>query len=138
MKRVNEQTLEELDGQRWGPPELETSLVQTVHRLRRVPINQFEPRDLRIMIGQGVGLPYLIPTALTLLERDAYLEAELHPGDLLTVVFTVDDAFWQRTPDLRRRAVTVLDTALDRLTELDVVDRRDLHPQLVAARARFA
>ena len=139
MKRVDEQqTLEELDGQRWAPPELETSLAKTVHQLRRVPIGQFEPHDLWLMIGQGAGLPYLIPKALTLLERDAFLEVDVHPGDLLTAVFTVDDAFWQRTPDLRRRAVPILDTALDRLNELDVVDRRDLQPQLVSARARFA
>jgi hypothetical protein len=138
MKRIDEKTLEELDGQRWGPPEVETSLVQTVHRLRRVPIGQFEPRDLRIMIGQGVGVQYLVPNALTLLERDPFMEADLHTGDLLMSVFNVDDAFWQRSPELRRRAVAILDSALEREAELDVVDRRELWPRLVSARARFA
>jgi hypothetical protein len=138
MKRRDDQTLEELDGQRWPPPEVETSLAKTVHRLRRTPLGQFEPRDLWIMIGQGVGLPYLIPNALTLLERDTFLEADVSPGDLLIQVFQVDDAFWATMPDLRRRAVLVLDTALDRAHELDVTDRRDLWPRLVSARARFA
>jgi hypothetical protein len=138
MTRLDEQTLEELDGQRWAPPDVETSLAQTVHRLRRVPLGQFEPRDLWVMIGQGVGLPYLIPKALTLLERDAFVEADVSTGDLLIQVFGVDDAFWQKSPALRRRAVAVLDTALDRVHALDVTDRHDLLPRLVAARARFA
>jgi len=105
VTRLDEQTLEELDGQRWAPPEVETTLAQTVHRLRRVPLGQFEPRDLWTMIGQGVGLPYLIPKALVLLERDPFVEADLSTGDLLIQVFGVDDAFWQRSPELRRRAV---------------------------------
>jgi hypothetical protein len=138
MTRLDEQTLEELDGQRWAPPDVETSLAQTVHRLRRVPLGRFEPRDLWIMIGQGVGLPYLIPKALALLERDAFVEADLSTGDLLIQVFGVDDAFWQHSPELRRRAVAVLDTALDRVHALDVTDRRDLWARLVSARARFA
>ena len=138
MTRLDEQTLEELDGQRWAPPDVETSLAQTVHRLRRVPLGQFESRDLWVMIGQGVGLPYLIPKALTLLERDAFVEADVSTGDLLIQVFGVDDAFWQKSPELRRRAVAVLDTALDRVHALDVADRHDLLPRLVAARARFA
>jgi CDI immunity proteins len=138
MTRLDEQTLEELDGQRWAPPEVETSLAQTVHRLRRVPLGQFEARDLWVMIGQGVGLPYLIPKALALLERDTFVEADVSTGDLLIQVFGVDDAFWQKSPELRRRAVAVLDTALDRAHALDVTDRHDLLPRLVAARARFA
>jgi hypothetical protein len=138
MTRLDEQTLEELDGQRWAPPDVETSLAQTVHRLRRVPLGQFEPRDLWVMIGQGVGLPYLIPKALALLERDAFVEADVSTGDLLIQVFGVDDAFWQKSPEVRRRAVAVLDTALDRVHELDVTDRGDLWPRLVSARARVA
>jgi hypothetical protein len=138
MTRIDEQTLEELEGKRWGPPELETSLVLTCHRLRRVPLNQFEPRDLRIMIGQGIGLPYLVPKALTVLEGDPFLDAEYYTGDLLMSVFMVDDAFWQTVPDLRRRAVAILDAALERGGALEAFDRDNLWPRLVAARARFA
>jgi hypothetical protein len=138
VTRLDDQTLEELDGQRWAPPDVETSLAKTVHRLRRVPLGQFEPHDLWIMIGQGVGLPYLIPKALTLLERDPFMETDVSTGDLLIQVFQVHDAFWQRAPELRRRAVTILDAALERTDELDVTDRHDLWPRLVSARARFA
>jgi len=138
MARDDDRTLEELDGQRWRDPEVETSLARTVHRLRRVPLGSFQPQDLRVMIGERVGLPHLIPRALATLLRDPFLEAEMYPGDLLVQVFQVDDAFWQTAPDLRRQAVDVLDEALDRINEVDLMDRRDLWPRLVAARARFA
>jgi hypothetical protein len=138
MKPRDDKTLEELEGERWPPPEVETSLAQTVHRLRRVPVSQFGPDDLRIMIGQGVGLPHLVPKALALLNGDPFLEADYYPGDLLMTVFQVHDAFWQPVPDLRRRAVAVLNTALDRVDQLDIGDRQNLWPQLVSARARFA
>nr|WP_095876306.1 contact-dependent growth inhibition system immunity protein [Streptomyces sp. TLI_235] len=41
---------------------------------------------LRLLIGQGVGLPHLVPLALDLLERDPAAEGGLFPGDLLDAV----------------------------------------------------
>ena len=98
----------------------------------------FTPSELHLTIGKGVGLPNLIPKALELLARDPFLEAEYYPGDLLITVCKVDDAFWHNTPDLRRRAVAILDTALARAEQLDVADRSHLWPELIRARARFA
>jgi hypothetical protein len=93
---------------------------------------------LRATIGLGIGLPDLIPKALDRLAADPFLEAEYFPGDLLMTVCRVDDAFWHHMPDLRRRAVIILDAALERAQELDVIDRRHVWPELVQARARFA
>jgi hypothetical protein len=135
---LDNRTLEEIDGEKWGEPEMETSLARNVHRLRRVPLRLFQPADLRVMIAQRVGLPYLVPRALTCLGADPYLEADYHPGDLLVLVAEIDDAFWQAHPPVRRKAVTVLDSALDRIDELDVNDRQVVWSRLVAARARFA
>jgi hypothetical protein len=98
----------------------------------------FTPSDLHLTIARGVGLPNLIPKALDLLAHDPFLEADYYPGDLLITVCKVDDAFWQNMPDLRRRAVTILDAALERAEQLDVSDRPHLWPELVRARARFA
>lgn len=96
------------------------------------------PSDIHLTIARGVGLQNLIPKALDLLDRDPFLEADYYPGDLLITVCKVDDAFWHNTPDLRRRAVTILDAALERAKQLDVTDRHQVWPELVRARARFA
>ena len=57
-------TLQELEGEDWAEPEYESHLVTNAHRLHRVPLREFTVEDLRFMIGQQFGLPYLIPIAL--------------------------------------------------------------------------
>jgi hypothetical protein len=61
-------SLQELEGVDWGDPTDQSSLVTTCHRLRRRPLIQFTEEDLRIMIGQNISLPYLIPLAVERLE----------------------------------------------------------------------
>src|SRR4030095_4785621 len=43
-------SLEQLDGQRWDDPEWESNLVLECHRLRRVPLRELTPANLRILI----------------------------------------------------------------------------------------
>ena len=61
-------TLEELEGNSWGEPDFASHVVVRCHELRRVPLGDLTPEDLRLLIGQDVGLEYLIPLALDLLE----------------------------------------------------------------------
>ena len=61
---IADQTLNELEGFEWGPPTFESALVTNIHRLRRVPLKQYRIEDLRLMIGQQIGLDYLVPPAL--------------------------------------------------------------------------
>jgi hypothetical protein len=93
-------TLQELEGQDWGDPTFESSLVTTCHRLRRKRLEEFKVEDLRIMIGQKIGLPFLVPIALERLEIAPLVEGDFYPGDLLAMVLRVDDAFWTSHPDL--------------------------------------
>lgn len=51
-----DKTLEELDGEKWGEPSYDSYLVTNCHRLRRIPLKDFSVEDLRLMIGQGIGL----------------------------------------------------------------------------------
>jgi CDI immunity proteins len=57
-------SLEELEGAVSGEPDYDSYLVSTIHRLRRKPLNEFSVEDLRIMIGQQIGLRYLVPLAI--------------------------------------------------------------------------
>ena len=45
-------------------------LVTTCHELRRKPIGTFSVEDLRIMIGQQIGVPWLLPIAVEVLEEE--------------------------------------------------------------------
>jgi hypothetical protein len=57
-------TLQELEGQDWGDSDFPSYLVRTCHALRRKPLRDFTVEDLRIMIGQNIGLNYLMPLAI--------------------------------------------------------------------------
>ncbi len=105
-------TLEILDGDVWAEPTYHSSLVETCHRLRKKPIAEFTPADLRIMIGQRIGLPHLIPPALALLEREPMIDAFFFPGDLLAAAVEADDWLCSRH-ELRARLDAIVRRALD-------------------------
>lgn len=63
MKRPTnylELSLQELKKDYWRRPSLPTShLITECHRLRKVPLKDLTVGNLRIMIGQEIGLDYL-------------------------------------------------------------------------------
>jgi len=93
-------SLQDLEGVDWGEPTFPSHLVTTCHRLHRTPLQDFTVEDLRIMIGQQMGLPYLVPLALEHLRVNPFVSGDFYPGDLLKVVMLVAPAFWQTHPDL--------------------------------------
>ena len=94
-------SLRELEGDDWGEPNFKSSLVETCHRLRRVPLADFRTEDLRIMIGQKIGLFFLVPIALEKLEDDPMAEGHSYSGDLLNAVLGVPATFWSVHTDKR-------------------------------------
>jgi hypothetical protein len=132
---IADQTLDELEGVEWGPPEFDSFLVTNVHRLRRVPLKQFRVEDLRLVIGQQVGLEYLVPIALDHLEANPLAEGDYYPGDLLAAVARVPEGFWRDRPALVRRVVSAIDGALVRLRKEDAGD--GFADELIAARERL-
>jgi len=112
-------TLEELEADNWGEPPLETHLVRTCHRLRRKPLSEFDVEDLRIMIGQQIGLPYLMPIALELLEARPLAEGDYYPGDLLSAVLGLPGEVWRRNPDAVRQMRRIATNAVQSLSVLN-------------------
>jgi len=83
--------------------------ILALSRDRKKPLGGFFVEDLRIMIGQGIGLPWLIPLALRVLELDPLSESDFYPGDLLESLLHVERTFWEREPKARGRLFRVLD-----------------------------
>ena len=91
LEHIRERTLDELEG---GSSVTGDSYLQSeMRRLRRVPLREFRLEDLRLLIGQGIGLPYLVPMALSHLQEHPLASGHFYPGDLLKQVMTVDEAF---------------------------------------------
>lgn len=115
-------TLEKIEQHDWGDPTVDTYLVTTCHRLRRKPLDQFTVEDLRIMIGQKISLPILIPIAVEVLEADPLAEGDYFPGDLLAMVLSVDDSFWASHVDYSKRMTGVLERLRGMLPSLEEED----------------
>ncbi|MGN6180275.1 MAG: contact-dependent growth inhibition system immunity protein [Mucilaginibacter sp.] len=94
------QSLQNLEKDDWGTPAYPSHLVKRCHELRKVPLNEFTIEDLRIMIGQAIGLTYLIPIALEKLQENILAEGDLYPGDLLKSVINIDSHFWATNKEL--------------------------------------
>ncbi|MEP4077926.1 contact-dependent growth inhibition system immunity protein [Haloferula sp.] len=102
--------LEQLEGVNWGEPdrETDTNLVIKCHDLRRRPIEAMTDEDLRVLIGQSIGLDYLIPVALRRLEADPFSSGDLYPGALLVAVLAASKDWWLTNPEAEVRALQVL------------------------------
>ncbi|WRY93166.1 contact-dependent growth inhibition system immunity protein [Streptomyces longwoodensis] len=109
-----DRSLEELESERWpAPPVGASRLVATVHALRRRPIGRLSVEDMRLLIGQDVGLRHLLPLALEVLRDDPMAEGDLYEGDLLSAVVTRDPAVWNERPELGRELGVIVSGLTD-------------------------
>jgi hypothetical protein len=106
-------TLDDLDPPAWGtPPPHPTSLVARCHELRRTPVAEYDAEALRMLIGQQIALPVLVPRALAVLAENPLAEGDFYPGDLLSSVIAVDREYWAAHPAQRDAAVAIARRAL--------------------------
>lgn len=117
-------SLEQLENDKWAKPDYDSYLVNTVHRLRQKPLKDFSVEDLRIMIGQQIGLEYLIPLAIKVLEDNPYAEGDYYPGDLLKNVLAVNPRFWNDHPRFLKEMERVISLTQTLLSQIDQQTRQ--------------
>lgn len=108
-------SLDSLEKTDWGKPTYTSHLVKTVHRLRKVPLNEYTTEDLRTMIGQNIGLDFLIPLAIERLSEYLFAEGDLYEGDLLQAVLNSKSGFWEKNPSLWNQVNQLIDERLNEL-----------------------
>lgn len=94
-----DKTVEALEKDYWNDPGKTTYLIETCHKLRKKQLKDFETEDLRIMIGQNLGLKYLIPIAIKKLTIDILADGDFFEGDLLLNVLRRDPSYWKEEKD---------------------------------------
>jgi contact-dependent growth inhibition (CDI) system CdiI-like immunity protein len=105
-------SLQDIENVDEGDPSTgDSSLVERCLTLRRVPVGALAPADLRVLLGQKIGVPTLALIALPLVEADPFLTAELYPGDLMLALIRADENYWHDVPDIRRRLVAAAEKA---------------------------
>jgi hypothetical protein len=109
-------SLQELDGQDWGEPDVASPLVRKCHELRKIAVGFLGFEDLRMLIGQKIGLVYLVPLALEALEDDVFVAGNFN-GDLLDFVLMVDSEFWNTYPIYKKELERILEKNINDLRE---------------------
>ena len=73
----------------------ESYLISTCNKLMSKPLKDYNVENLRIMIGQDIGLQFLIPIAIEILNKNILAEGDYYEGDLLKSVLTSDEEYWK-------------------------------------------
>ena len=130
-------SLQELENEEWGEANFDSHLVQECHRLRRIPLNMFTVEDLRIMIGQNIGLDYLMPLAIEKLEQNPLAEGDFYAGDLLVNVWRVEPDFWPKLPPLKTKVTKIADKAFEipTITQVECESVREAYNLFLRASA---
>jgi len=116
-----QKTLENLEKTDGGNPSADyTNLVNNVLKLRKIPLDQFSVENLRLMIGQNVGLRYLIPLSLDILKNDLFAEGDFYPGDLLQNVLKIPTAFWKKNKELWKDIHALIKDKVDEIAENNI------------------
>lgn len=68
--------------------------------------------NLRLLIGQDIGLSYLVPLAVEKLRLDPLAEGTCYAGDLLCSVLRADVAFWKSHANLGPEIIEIAERAL--------------------------
>jgi contact-dependent growth inhibition (CDI) system CdiI-like immunity protein len=94
-----DRTLEELESYDAGEPETAaTPMVARCMHLQKTPLHALSDADVRLLVGQGIGLKYLVPKALARLVVEPLLQTDYYPGDLLSALLGIKRDYWLQRP----------------------------------------
>lgn len=115
-------SLEQLENDYWDQPEFDSNLVKKCHELRKKPIKNMTVEDLRILIGQNIGLEFLIPKAIGFLEHNILSEGDFYEGDLLQNVLSSAEKYWLRNQEAWSIVCQLFRENRSRLEEFEITD----------------
>ncbi len=101
-------SLQELENDDWGDPHGPTGMVIRCMRLRRVPVRDLTADDCRLLLGQEIGVRFVLPVALDYLFKNPLESGIGDTGALMRRVLELPTAFWQNHPNLWWEAKEVL------------------------------
>lgn len=103
------------------PPIEEASSIQKrIIRLYNKAIDEYTLGDLRFMIGQELGLDYLVDIAFNHLKENVFLDSEYYEGDLLSNILQLPPEFWETHPTEKNTLLGLLNTNSDTIQEQDL------------------
>ena len=90
------QSIEQLENDFWPDYEFETDLIRRCHEYRKIPISDLTNEMIRVLIGQEIGLNYLLPVILEKLVENPLIQGDLYACDVLNAVLHIDKDYWKK------------------------------------------
>jgi hypothetical protein len=114
-----DKTIENLENDIWEAINFPTSLVERCHNLRKKKIKDLSNDELRLLIGQNIGLKFIVPVALQILEEEILLETTYYPGDLLLSVISCDISYWKNNKASLNTLLSIYKNNLEKINNSD-------------------
>lgn len=115
----------------------ESGLIERVHRIRKKIIRDFDQSDIRICLTQGIGLYYLVPKALDILEIEPWVETDHYPGDLFKACISIPSEYWDENTEDRTRIKKIAEFAKAILPKQDDNSDRQMRKDVELAINKF-
>ena len=96
---INDKSIEELENDYWEDSDFNSYIVLTTQNARKKPVSQLSDEEIRLLIGQKIGLKYLIPIALSLISKDPLVEVTFYKGDLLSQLLKLSYNDWEHNEE---------------------------------------
>lgn len=90
-----DKSVEELENDFWGEPEFGLYAVTACHRARKKPLSELSAEEIRLLLGQRIGLKYILPLAVELIQSEPLLEVTFFEGDLLCQLLRLGEVHWR-------------------------------------------
>lgn len=124
-------TLEELTGFRAGnADDAPTNMVGTIVGAYKKPLNQLSDWEIRFLVSQREGFPYVLDLVWPRLEGDPLFDGGMYPGDVLSSLAAADEDIWADRPEYRARLKALCDQALKRPDYENCAFRKSLNPRI--------
>lgn len=75
-------------------------MVITSYKARQKPICELTDEEIRLLISQKIGLKYLLPIAVRMLQINPFMMITFYPGDLMNCLLTLDVEDWKDNTDV--------------------------------------
>jgi hypothetical protein len=115
------QSIEQLENNYWKDIDFPTLLVEKCFQYRRIPIKDLSIEQVRLLLGQKIGIEYILPRAIHFLQENILAEGNYYPGDLLAAILTIDESGWTDHFELRRRFDELLVSEISKVEDSDLL-----------------
>ncbi len=114
-----DKTLQQLLDIKWTaentPTDEDSNVVRRGYSVTLKQLKDFTYEDVRFCLSQEIGLIFVVPMAIDILNNDILAEGHMYPGDIVRNLLRVDAEFWNLHTDLALEVKRVCTCGLEQL-----------------------